>query len=42
VRACQDAAKDAVLEDRDSLASKDIVRAITVRKQAQVQVRPQP
>jgi SpoVK/Ycf46/Vps4 family AAA+-type ATPase len=42
VRACQDAAKDAVLEDRDRLASKDIARAITVRKQAQVQIRPQP
>lgn len=42
VRACQDAAKDAVLEDRDRLASKDIGRAIAVRKQAQVQVRRQP
>jgi SpoVK/Ycf46/Vps4 family AAA+-type ATPase len=42
VRACHDAAKDAVLEDRDRLASKDVARAITVRKQAQVQVRPQP
>ena len=39
VRACRDAAKDAVLEDRDRLASGDIARAITVRKQAQVQVR---
>ncbi len=42
VRACQDAAKDAVLEDRDRLASKDIARAIAVRQQAQVQVRLQP
>ena len=42
VRACQDAAKDAVLEDRDRLASKDIARAIAVRQQAQVQVRQQP
>jgi SpoVK/Ycf46/Vps4 family AAA+-type ATPase len=42
VRACQDAAKDAVLEDRDRLAPSDIARAIAVRKHAQVQVRPQP
>jgi AAA+ superfamily predicted ATPase len=42
VRACQDAAKDAVLEDRDRLASKDIARAISVRKHARIQVRPQP
>lgn len=42
VRACHDAAKDAVLEDRDRLASKDIARAIAVRQQAQVQVRQQP
>jgi SpoVK/Ycf46/Vps4 family AAA+-type ATPase len=41
VRACQDAAKDAVLEDRDRLAWSDVARAIAVRKQAQDQVRAQ-
>lgn len=42
VRACQDAAKDAILESRLHLASKDVSNAIGVRKQAQIQVRKQP
>jgi len=41
VRACHDAAKDAVLDDRDRLTAVDVVHAIDARRQAHVQLRPQ-